>query len=67
MERAVKNDAKHTRYYLAGKCAFSDGVTVDNCPHEKGIDRQRWMNGWYDARSYSRLGHIFDKWNLKWP
>lgn len=58
------------RAYNEGYKAFLDGETQDGCPYptsSKNERRYEWMCGYLDARTRQRLGHVFDKWELKWP
>lgn len=51
-----------------GEQAYRDGVRVNDCPYPIGDDRRsEWMTGWYDERTFDRLGHIFKRWGLTWP
>ena len=47
--------------YFAGRKAFAEGTDVDNCPVAVGDGRIAWLTGWYDARTYSRVGNILDR------
>lgn len=51
-----------------GQIAFEMGESVDDCPYPMGDDRrQSWMTGWYDRRTASNCGRVFDKYAVSWP
>jgi len=58
---------RRTSQYFDGRNAFKRGLTVDDCPYRAGLNRQSWMTGWYDERTWNRLGHIFRARKVSWP
>tara|TARA_Y100001972_G_scaffold119898_1_gene161734 strand:- start:671 stop:817 length:147 start_codon:yes stop_codon:yes gene_type:complete len=39
----------------------------EQCPYKRSDGRRyAWYAGWYDARIWSRLGHVFEKYGLKY-
>jgi hypothetical protein len=56
--------------YTEGDIAFSNFMTVDECPYEscgrdgadetEGAKRLSWMAGWYDANAKATFPKLFD-------
>lgn len=53
--------------YEDGRVAYIKGIESIDCPHARGGPRGSWLVGWLDARTISRLGHIFRKHDLSLP
>ena len=53
---------KKTKAYLAGIAAYEAGISVDDCPlHQDTSAKKQWLEGWYEARTKTRLPHIYAK------
>ncbi len=55
-----------------GGVAFREGVEENPYPSDMGSGamsglRIAWWTGWYDAKVFKKLGHIFKKYNMTWP
>jgi len=51
------------RAFTKGYQAGIDGRSRSLCPHESGLNRQQWLNGWRESRidqwdGYSRLAQV---------
>ena len=51
------------RAFVKGYQAGIDGRSKSLCPHESGLARQQWLNGWRESRidqwdGYSRLAQV---------
>lgn len=65
---AIMTEAKQAAAYKAGQLAFEQNMTMGNCPYSPKDNRYLdWLDGFLDARTRSRLGHIFEKWGMKYP
>lgn len=53
--------------YQEGRQAFFAGREVRECVYQFGDQRVAWLTGWYDERTRSRLGHIFESRGIEWP
>jgi ribosome modulation factor len=57
-----------TAEYEQGSDAYSAGKPDSECPYPpkqgNGAQRISWFNGWLDARTQDKLGHIFEKYGL---
>lgn len=67
MTETADDANRRTSEYHAGRNAFKRGLKVDQCPYPSGLKRISWMIGWYDERTWSRLGHIFRRNRIAWP
>lgn len=66
--KAKKQKQKYLYEYKQGCASFEQGAGVDSCKYAKHTSAAKaWRTGWYDARTRSRLGHIFDRWKLDYP
>lgn len=63
----LEPSVRKKKEYAQGQEAFEREMTIEDCPHVKGARKIAWLAGYYDARTYSRLGHIFRKYRLRWP
>ena len=52
--------------YRDGAEAYREGRSVDDHDLDKA-GRNAFMDGWYDARTRDRLGHIFQRYGTTWP
>lgn len=51
-----------------GNIAFTEQARITDCPYRRGSRlAEAWRTGWYDARTYQRLKHIFDKYETAYP
>ncbi len=51
------------RAFVKGYQAGIDGRSKSLCPHESGLSRQQWLNGWRESRTdqwdgYNRLAQV---------
>lgn len=54
--------------YSSGKKAYEEGQGKEACPHVTGDGRRAgWFTGWLDARTLSKFGRLFKKYNLEFP
>jgi len=65
----MENDDLNRRkpQYREGRDACHRGLTVDACPYRSGVNRVSWLIGWYDERTWKKLGHIFRRHRMSWP
>lgn len=59
-----KRDARGTREYVEGVTAFASDTAVNQNPYPKGFKRWSWYVGYLDARTYSRLLEVFERWDI---
>lgn len=65
-ERTERIERKQA--HREGELAFERQVPMGEAPYGHKDNRYLdWLGGWLDARTRKRLGHVFEKWGMKYP